>query len=411
MSKIALCRHCGKSFEYHHACDWTQPPPRCADCRRAHLRAYYAAWQAKQIPKRDQLLACVDCGTSFPSPKAGRCPTRCKPCRSRHALASRKQGKCESCGKPCGGRRCRGCYVSAGRKQIKGKCESCEKPCEGRRCRGCYQPANKGTINHAPLTCSWCSQPFAFSVNKRTRKPREYCSPACWQRTQAARARKICETCGAAFRKSGGRTLGKYCSVKCYGLAKRGPHKLARELSDWFEAWDLPQLLLRGVARMQARTQERLDARSKLVPFTCVDCGADGVTPQAGSKRRLRCDKCRKRKERLPHCHRKHFRGRCRRYCVPYDPQVKSAAVFERDGYVCQMCGCATLRRYTRDLFGHVDRKSPTVDHIEPLHWRGKGHTWDNVRLLCVHCNCVERNRKGHAKTVKSRKARRTPAR
>ena len=262
-----------------------------------------------------QLIACVDCGASFPRAKRGPCPTRCKPCRSRHAWA--------------------------GRKQFKQKCESCGKPCRGRRCRGCYQPHNKGTCKRAPLTCIWCKQPFAFSVNSTTRKPKVHCSPACRQAAVAARARKTCETCGAAFMKNGGSGLGRYCSVACYWSARRGQ------------------------------------------PWTARDLGCSNTS----------------------------HRGRCLWYGVPYDPQVKSAAVFERDGYVCQLCGCATLRRYTRNLFGHVDRKSPTVDHIEPLHWRGKGHTWDNVRLLCVHCNCVERNRKGHAKTVKSRKARRTTAR
>ena len=123
-----------------------------------------------------------------------------------------------------------------------------------------------------------------------------------------------------------------------------------------------------------------------------------------------RCADC-KRAQSLAYNAKHRSRERCLWYGVPYDPQVNPEAVFERDGYVCQMCGCATLRRYTLDSLGRAEINSPTVDHIEPLYWRGKGHTWDNVRLLCFYCNCVERQRQGHAETVESRKVCRTSAR
>jgi len=60
--------------------------------------------------------------------------------------------------------------------------------------------------------------------------------------------------------------------------------------------------------------------------------------------------------------------------------------VFERDGWVCYICGVA------------VDRKArvpwptaPTIDHVVPLS-KGGTHTLDNVRCACFRCNSRKRD-------------------
>ena len=62
---------------------------------------------------------------------------------------------------------------------------------------------------------------------------------------------------------------------------------------------------------------------------------------------------------------------------------MKTIAVFERDGWRCQICGCDT----PRELRG--DRRAPNapqLDHIIPMS-KGGGHTWDNVQCACARCN------------------------
>ncbi len=63
-------------------------------------------------------------------------------------------------------------------------------------------------------------------------------------------------------------------------------------------------------------------------------------------------------------------------------------AVFVRDGWHCQICGCATPaeRRGTRH------QNAPELDHRIPLS-RGGTHTYDNVQCACHRCNLRKGNR------------------
>lgn len=66
---------------------------------------------------------------------------------------------------------------------------------------------------------------------------------------------------------------------------------------------------------------------------------------------------------------------------------IKSAEVFERDGWVCQLCFEAvdeTLR------WPHG--KSKSLDHRIPL-TKGGSHTYGNVQLAHLECNIAKGNR------------------
>jgi 5-methylcytosine-specific restriction endonuclease McrA len=56
-------------------------------------------------------------------------------------------------------------------------------------------------------------------------------------------------------------------------------------------------------------------------------------------------------------------------------------AVFERDAWVCQLCGDPVERDATER------RLRPSLDHIVAIA-HGGSHTWDNVQLAHVGCNC-----------------------
>lgn len=98
-------------------------------------------------------------------------------------------------------------------------------------------------------------------------------------------------------------------------------------------------------------------------------------------------------------------KDRCKWYQVPYDAAVTAQKVYARDDYTCQMCGEKVLKSggyYVAYVFKKPKRKkhprSPSVDHIVPLYRKQKGHTWDNVRTCCLHCNCGRRE-PDHPKT------------
>ena len=75
--------------------------------------------------------------------------------------------------------------------------------------------------------------------------------------------------------------------------------------------------------------------------------------------------------------------------------QIPLAALIERDGGICQLCGEPVDQTDGYfDIYGlfHVGRNYQTVDHIIPL-TRGGDNTWDNVQLAHQHCNSAKCDR------------------
>jgi 5-methylcytosine-specific restriction endonuclease McrA len=103
--------------------------------------------------------------------------------------------------------------------------------------------------------------------------------------------------------------------------------------------------------------------------------------PAYGSLRRVYCTtECRDaamRKVRSGSSHRR----RAARHGCEYEP-ISKLQVFERDGWRCYLCGCATPRH----LSGTTEPNAPELEHVVPLA-RGGSHTWGNVRCACRSCN------------------------
>ena len=78
-----------------------------------------------------------------------------------------------------------------------------------------------------------------------------------------------------------------------------------------------------------------------------------------------------------------HSRRRAKHYGVPYE-RYRREDVFERDGWVCQICGDPV-----DGSLEHPDPMSATVDHIVPLALGG-ADVFANVQLAHFHCNCVK---------------------
>ena len=90
----------------------------------------------------------------------------------------------------------------------------------------------------------------------------------------------------------------------------------------------------------------------------------------------------------------KHNRRRYAEYTAttPYKKRIRWQTLAERDGMKCALCGIETdpndvwLNENGRKCFG---RRYPTVDHIVPLKLGGVDE-FDNVQLLCKHCNSAK---------------------
>ena len=76
-------------------------------------------------------------------------------------------------------------------------------------------------------------------------------------------------------------------------------------------------------------------------------------------------------------------RNRARKAGVEVDPNLDAFAVYEEDGYVCQLCG--------GDIDPSLKGNHPgmaTLDHIEPV-VLGGSHTRSNVRTAHLQCNVI----------------------
>lgn len=88
------------------------------------------------------------------------------------------------------------------------------------------------------------------------------------------------------------------------------------------------------------------------------------------------------------------------RCCRPYYNHIRRAriraahvedviplVVFERDGWVCHICGDLVDRTVQ-----YPDNASPTVDHVVPL-CAGGEHSYANCRTAHMRCNSIKQAR------------------
>lgn len=224
---------------------------------------------------------------------------------------------------------------------------------------------------------------------------------------------RICPECGKGFerkpKKDKAKDAGIFCSRKCSGKCKKSgrpigsPRSIEWDLACWADSW---------IAEMGPRSECRYCKReafgnlycSELCttrwhhysrkPSACVLCG-DSLSGLMYQSRSM-CKACRANRSletRKRHKHgKRHIRARCKKNGVPFDPMVTPKKVFERDHYICQMCNVQCLPKFCWRN-GKPRKRSPTVDHIVPLAWKRRGHTWDNVQCCCWSCNVRKRDR------------------
>lgn len=219
-----------------------------------------------------------------------------------------------------------------------------------------------------------------------------------------SRTPRPCGHCGVEFTpdRPGGRqrlglaSWGKYCSNSCSSSARAAPRPEPRQAQCSCGATFTPRnsqqlTCSRACSRARAKAAARAsnmarDDRDRS-PRPCKECEAL-FAPAYGNHARLFCSlacgrRWAKRVARKKRGSGRH-RPRARRAGVAYEP-VDRIKVFERDGWRCQICGCATPRAW----MGSTRKQAPELDHRIPLALGG-GHTWANVQLACRRCNAAK---------------------
>lgn len=194
-------------------------------------------------------------------------------------------------------------------------------------------------------------RPRRFCLDCRPRK-----RPISLAHTRAAVS--ACQSCGVSF--DGAR---KYCSDSCKDAARpRIACYVCGEPTGWYAS--------DGRAGVAVKHQKCAMPHGSVARYKagcrCVECRTENAADR-------RAYVARRRAEGRPL--RKHGGS------GPYIPERVRAAVYGRDGYVCQICFAVC------DVGGDPNSNSfPSLDHIIPKSLGG-GHTVHNLRTACRGCN------------------------
>ena len=187
--------------------------------------------------------------------------------------------------------------------------------------------------------------------------------------------RGICLQCGRLT----GIRWTKFCCRECafeYDRIRAEYLEFEREMLDTTRAIKSLISELRKVRRIKVAQEKALKRVS-----TCQVCGAP-ITWHMGSPPKY-CSRACSRKSEAFKMHRRKAKAqrRAREKKLPRQ-SIDPLMVFERDGWLCRLCGTPT----PREKRGTCDPDAPELDHIKPLS-KGGHHAWSNVQCLCRQCN------------------------
>lgn len=219
-----------------------------------------------------------------------------------------------------------------------------------------------------------------------------FCSQQCARDFQVRTFDVIttCKGCGDRFtpwHRSGSQNARgyrqEYCGAACIGLAyesalKDARLKLIRLLASRSTCFECGKPFI-------GRSLYCSDAcwpstRVIVKPRPCIIC--ETVFAPDSNVSTICSNRCRKEMKRS----RRHAR-RASYHCSTAD-RISPSRLFERDGWMCQSCGCDL----DPALRGQHVPEAPSVDHVIPLA-RGGTHSWGNVVAVCLACNWAKNDR------------------
>lgn len=275
------------------------------------------------------------------------CPTCRETVKGRAFLQQRYKIRCASCGvvfqtSHPETRRCVRCAQRIGGERLVASGYT-SPPREPQACAFC----GKMFVQRSDGRSDVCSRECWFGrLRKNSREPKAYRWLGSWAVRMSKRVRR-CGDCNETFYSK--------------GPAKRCP---------------ACRILL---ARRKARKYRRSPAARQVI---CEQCGVPFVI--SGTQgRRIYCEQCgpvvsraKKRDEARRRRARKRGNGSVERF--------SSREIFERDGWLCGICGGDTWKE---QVAPHPN--SPSLDHIVALA-NGGTHTRDNVQCACFQCNSIK---------------------
>jgi hypothetical protein len=277
------------------------------------------------------------------------------------------------------------------------------------------------------LACQKCGDDFECRAME-VRAGRRFCSKKCMLDARR-RTAKPCLECGKLFatkpKKDPRKGKGLYCSKRCAGAARRAGKRQGK----WKEAQELRacRAKIKPSQKMYASMQKAMrshmlaivelwermarykpcktcggplkDHANERTMFCSIQCAAEykaeikcacccvpfvkrGVH---GSSKAL-CLRC-KRTAKRRHRNHRNIASRARKHGVLRE-RYSRKELLERDGWECQLCGVALLRRWTyhkQTLIPHP--RNATLDHIVAMACGGADAAW-NIQACCFACNC-----------------------
>lgn len=219
-------------------------------------------------------------------------------------------------------------------------------------CAACGEEGLSGLRGPVPTTCARC---------RSSRRPSALSLPD-----------RACDHCSAAFSPS--RPRMRFCSAGCRHAAHAAARLVVRDLMPCAhcQVWaSMTQKQIYCSKNCSALDQNRMRLVGQQV-FACGHCGADFARPAARGQRPKWCPACRSKKRQIN------------------VPKRVRRAVYERDGWICQIC----YEPVDRDAAPRTDW-SPTVDHIVPRSV-AVDDSPENLRLAHHWCNSVRADERAY---------------
>jgi 5-methylcytosine-specific restriction endonuclease McrA len=240
------------------------------------------------------------------------------------------------------------------------------------------------------ISCPHCGEQF----NPKTSRQKFCCEDHAYLYFNSHRNEKynfICQNCGNPY-STAYSNRDKYCSRSCFYEFIKNRKETKQEnnpvrfsiclkCGNQFEFKQNKKYCSSDCRRrvvLEILAEERI-ASYVSIECKCKECGL-AFTSTYKSKHRDYCSyKC-----LYKYSHRiGRDRRRARLRSVPFE-SIDRQAIYERDGFICQLCGEPV------DISAQVPSNlAPTLDHVFPLSLGGH-HTVDNVQCAHFICNCIK---------------------
>lgn len=220
--------------------------------------------------------------------------------------------------------------------------------------------------------CEECGK--SFSTSRKGRFCSNKCRARAKQKDQPLSLNKyarrgICLQCGSFT----GKRYTQFCSRECAFAYKKRKAEYEQSVNEYLKS---RKEILSQLIRVLKKVRRKIDNLA-----TCEICGTR-IEWHMGRKPKYCSKACARKTEAFKAQRLKHkVKRRARVRSLPAE-SIDPIKVFERDGWLCKLCGIKTPKAKR----GSFEPDAPELDHIKPLS-KGGHHTWSNVQCLCRQCN------------------------